>query len=259
MKRMIIIINLFLVLGCLIPIRAQTPFTTDDAEVTEEGKYHLEFLNEYDLLQKSLNPSLRQDSAIARFAFGITKRIEIGMDLPTVTIFNSNGTVPRRPMGIGDIGAHFKMKLSEEKEGSKMPAFAVAFALRFPSGNVARSLGSGVTNYLVYGVAQKSLTNKTKLRANAGILFAGNTVIGALGIKTTSGRLFSGGISVVKQYTDKLRLGGELTGVASSNFQLSKGQLQTTLGGNYNLRKNLALDFGLIIGRFPASPRAGVY
>jgi hypothetical protein len=47
------------------------------------------------------------------------------------------------------------------------------------------------------------------------------------------------------------------TTVVSSSFKLSEGQLQATFGGNYNLKKNFALDFGVIIGRFPASPRAG--
>jgi len=46
----------------------------------------------------------------------------------------------------------------------------------------------------------------------------------------------------------------ELTGAVTSNFQLSKGQLQALAGGNYAIRKNLTLDFGLVAGRFAASP-----
>lgn len=246
----------FIVFGNL-TVLSQTPFTTDDAEVTDKGKLHFELLNEYDVLQTSLYPNLRQDVAISRFAYGLIKNVEIGVDVPIVTLFNAAGTIPRRPFGFSDIGAHVKAKLREEKEGSRLPAFAVAFNLRFPTGNAANSLGSGVTNYQLYGVAQKSVSKKTKIRANAGVLFAGNTVVGVLGIRTTKGKLFSGGISVVKQYTDKLKLGAEVTAVASSSFQLSKGQLQSTFGGNYNLKKNFALDFGLIIGHFPASPRVG--
>jgi len=43
----------------------------------------------------------------------------------------------------------------------------------------------------------------------------------------------------------------------SRNSDLGKGQLQGQLGGNYTVRKNLTLDFGLITGRSSASPRLG--
>ena len=42
-----------------------------------------------------------------------------------------------------------------------------------------------------------------------------------------------------------------------SNFQLSKGQLATQIGGNYMLSKRFTLAFGVIGGRFVASPRLG--
>lgn len=179
------------------------------------------------------------------------------MDAPIVTIFNAQGTIPQRPLGISDTSVHLKAKLCEEKITSRIPALAASFYVRFPTGNSSSALGSGVTNYLLYGVAQKSISEKTKVRLNAGVLFAGNTVTGVLGIRTAKGKLFSGGASIVKQYTEKLKLGVELNSVVSGNFQLSRGQLQTTLGGNYNLRKNFALDFGFLLGRFPASPRVG--
>lgn len=236
---------------------AQTPFTTDDAEVTDKGKFHLEVLDEYDLLQKALVPSLRQDSALTRVSYGAAKNVELGIDVPVLAIFNAAGTVPQTSFGFSDIAFHIKVKLREEKEGSRMPALAGAFYVRFPTGDASRSLGSGVRNYQFYGVAQKTLTKTTKLRANLGVLLAGNTEFGALGIRRTSGKLFSGGLSFVKQYTDKLRLGAEVTAVASGNLHLSKGQLQTTLGGNYQLNKKLTLDFGFLAGRFPASPRLG--
>lgn len=94
--------------------RAQTPFTTDDAEVTDKGKFHFEFLNEYDSLQKSLHPSLRQDAATSRFAYGLVKNVEIGVDVPIVTIFNARGTVPQRSFGLSDTSFHVKAKLLEE-------------------------------------------------------------------------------------------------------------------------------------------------
>ena len=64
-------------------------------------------------------------------------------------------------------------------------------------------------------------------------------------------------ISIIKKYCEKLSFGAELYGVVSRNFHLSQGQLQTTLGGNYSLNKHFTLDFGVIVGRYPASPRLG--
>jgi len=248
---------IFTVFGLLWISQAQTPFTTDDAGVTDKGKFHFELCNEYARLQKSLYPSRRQNTANSRFTYGLTKNVEIGVDVTVVTIFNARGTVPPRHFGFSDTILHVKVKLREEKEKSRMPALAAAFYVYLPTGDDANSLGSGITNYHLYGVAQKSITEKTKVRLNAGILFAGNTVVDVPGVRTAKGNLFSGGASIVKQYTEKLRLGAELTGVVSSDPWLNRGQLRTTVGGNYNLKKNLTLDFGFSAGRFPASPRVG--
>lgn len=101
------IFTLILVLvGCGLTSRAQTPFTTDDADVTDKGKYHYELLNEYDLLQKSLHPNLSQNITTSRFAYGLSKNIEIGVDVPLVTIFNAQGTVPQRAFGQSDASLH---------------------------------------------------------------------------------------------------------------------------------------------------------
>jgi len=237
---------------------SQTPFVTDDADVTERGKVHLEFLNEYDVLQRSAEPSLRQNATLLSVTVGVYKNVEVGVEVPAIIIFNTADTIPRRPLGLSDVGANVKMKLNSEKPGSRMPALGFVFAVRFPTGNRARDLGSGVANYQIYGIAEKSLTKKIKLRGNAGVFLAGNTAEGVLGVRTTNnGRLFTGGISITKQYTERLLLGAELTGVTNGSLELSEGQLQTMFGGNYQLTKKLALDAGIVIGRFPASPRFG--
>jgi hypothetical protein len=108
----------------------------------------------------------------------------------------------------------------------------------------------------LYGIAQKSVSNRTKARLNGGILFAGNTTTGVIGIKTR-GRVYTGAASFIRQFTHRLDLGAEIFGAVSANFKLNRGQLQTQFGGNYARRKNLTLDFGLTVGRFAASPRLG--
>src|SRR6187455_1159132 len=63
---------------------AQTPFVTDDADITDKGKVHLEFVNEFDVLQRSLHPGLSQNTFVARFAIGVHKKIELGIDVPAI-------------------------------------------------------------------------------------------------------------------------------------------------------------------------------
>ncbi|MEP6706643.1 MAG: hypothetical protein ABJC05_03945, partial [Pyrinomonadaceae bacterium] len=83
------------------------------------------------------------------------------------------------------------------------------------------------------------------------------TTTGVVGIKTR-GTVLTGGASLVKQFTPKLDLGAEMTGALTRNLDLSKGQLQVLFGGNYALTKKATFDFGIVGGRFAASPRAGV-
>jgi hypothetical protein len=78
-----------------------------------------------------------------------------------------------------------------------------------------------------------------------------------IGISKTRGRVFTANGSVTKDVSEKLRLGAELFGAVSNNFQLSKGQLEMQIGGDYKLTKEFSLSFGLLAGRFPASPRVG--
>jgi hypothetical protein len=129
--------------------------------------------------------------------------------------------------------------------------------VELPTGDASKQLGSGVMDVFLNGILQKSLTKKTTLRLNGGILFAGNTTTGDIGIKSR-GKVFVGGVSLVKQITPKLDLGAELTGAVTSSLSLSKGQLQTQIGGNYQFRKNASFDFGIVGGKFAASPRVGV-
>ena len=238
--------------------RAQLPFYTDDADTTDKGKFHFEFFDEHDILQRALYPSKRQNTANFTFNYGVTKRIEIDVDAPLLKIFNSKTSPEGNLSGIGDTQFGVKYRFYNESENSRLPAMAVVVYIEAPTGNASEQLGSGVTDYWLYGVAQKSLTKKTKGRLNAGILFAGNTSTGLVGIRTTKGQVFTANGSITKDFTSKLKLGAELFGGVTNNFQLSKGQLEAQVGGNYSLNKGFSLAFGILGGRFPASPRAGV-
>jgi hypothetical protein len=245
-------------LFCLLPLKvaAQQPFVTDDADVTDKGKLHLQISDEYDLLQRALYPGKTQNATNVEVDYGLWKGVEVGFAPPLLALHSSHVAVPQNAFGPGDSTLHVKYNFHKEREGSRLPAMAVSAVVQFPTGSVSQRLGTGLTDYYLNGILQKSVTGKTKLRLNGGILFAGNTVNGLLGIRTR-GRVFTGGASLVKQFTKRLDFGAEVTGALTGNFELSKGQLQTLVGGNYALRKKLSLDFGVVGGRFSASPRLG--
>ena len=236
--------------------RAQQPFYTDDAEVTERGRYSFQLVNELDVLPREVLPARAQHAANATLAYGLLRGVEVSVSAPVITVFNERGARPRTPAGLGDTSLQLKYNFLREREGSRRPALAVSFAVELPTGSVAKGLGSGLFDYSLNGIIQKTLTARSALRLNGGLVFAGNTTTGAVGLRTR-GLVFTGGSSLTRRFTRRLSLGAEVTGAMTGNLDLSRGQLQGQVGGNLAVRKNFTLDFGLIAGRFAASPRAG--
>ena len=236
---------------------AQQPFVTDDADTTPKGHFHFEFSNEFDWLQREAFPSIKQNTADFELDYGLFDRLEIGIEAPLLTIWNAPGNSPRTVSGPGDTNLSLKYNFLKERENSRAPALAFAFNLELPTGDTKRQLGSGLSDFYMNAILQKSLTSKTRLRLNGGILFSGNETTGVVGIKTR-GTVFTGGASLVKQLSPKLQLGMELTGALAGNQGLGKGQLQTLFGGNYQFKNNLSFDFGVVAGKYAASPRVGI-
>lgn len=242
---------------CLSVGTAQQPFVTDDSDTTPKRKFHFEFSNEFDWLQSSAFPAVRQNTADFEIAYGLLEDVEISLAAPLLTIFSARGTAPGRFSGLGDMSASVKYNFLKEKEKSRRPAMAVTINLELPTGDIQRQLGSGLTDVFINGIVQRSVTDKTKLRLNSGVLFSGNTTTGAIGIRSR-GTVFTSSGSVVRQFAPKLQLGGELAGAFARNAQLGKGQLRAMFGGNYQLRTNASFDFGVVAGKYDGSPRFGI-
>jgi hypothetical protein len=236
---------------------AQQPFYTDDPGVTDRGKFHFELANEFDALQSALYPNLRQNTLNYRLNYGLPWHLEVDVDSPYLGIFRTSAAQPRRSYGPGDTNLGLKWAIREEKDGSRAPALAASFYVEFPTGDTHNQLGSGLIDYALNGIAQKKIGHNARVTVNAGILFAGNTSTGLIGIQSTRGRVFTGGVSVIRKMSERLELGAELYGGVSSNLDLAKSQLQALIGGKYELRKGLSLDFGVLGGKYIASPRAG--
>lgn len=236
--------------------RAQQPFYTDDADVTARGQFHFETINEFGVLHGAARPALRQNSTNFTLAYGLFEHAEVSVSAPLVRVFNERGTNPRAPAGFGDASFQLKYNFLRERAGSRRPALALTFAFEAPTGSVAKGIGSGLADYSVNAVAQKSLTDKTTLRLNGGVVFAGNAAAGAAGAPVR-GRVLTAGGSLVRGFGERLALGAEVTGAHSPDSDLGRTLLQTQVGGNYTLGPRVTLDFGVLAGRHIASPRVG--
>jgi hypothetical protein len=249
--------TIVLMLLSALPLRAQQPFYTDDAEVSDRGALRVELSNEFDLLQHSAFPGLKQNTLVYRFGYGLTSRIELGVDAPLIAILKASSVASRDAFGPGDTNFAVKYKVAEEHPGSRLPAFALRMNVEAPTGNVKDQLGSGLVDYWLYGALQKTMPKKTVLHVNLGVLFAGNGATGLIGIPTR-GRAFTAGTSAIRRMRPKLKLGGEITAAIPNKLELRRGQLQVQVGGNLEIKKATSLDFGVVVGHFAVSPRFGL-
>jgi hypothetical protein len=238
----------------LASLRAQLPFYTDDPAVTGPFQWHFEFFNEFDGLQSAQFPSLRQNTANYKLNVGLPHGLEIDFDSPYLSIFRDLSAAPQTSSGIGDTNLGIKWNFRKE---TTLPAMSASMYFEFPTGDTNQQLGSGLTDYWLNFIGQKHLTEKTRLTGNLGILFAGNTSTGLVGIRTTRGRVYTAGLSVLREFTPKLTLGAELYGGFTNQFDLGKSQMQVLAGGTYAIRNGLSFAFGLIGGKYIASPRIG--
>lgn len=235
----------------------QQPFLTDDADVSPVGHFHLELISEFDRLQFTSYPTLRQSTTRFQLTYGLWENLEIGFDAPLIAIYNASQSGTPNTSGFGDFDLQMKYRLRTEHDGSKMPAVTVGFYVETPTGNVQKQLGSGIADYWLSGILQKHVTARTVVRLNSGILFSGNTLTGAIGIRSAHGKIFTGASSVTYQLNDRLLVGAEIAGAFTQQFDLGKAQVQSLFGVKYALTKTLGFDFAITGGKYEGSPRLG--
>jgi hypothetical protein len=234
---------------------AQQPFITDDTDVAEVHRFHLELLSEYDSLQKTAYPTVRQNTTRLQLTYGLLRNLEIGVDGPLLYIQNAAGAP--NAFGFGDVDFQAKYRIISERENSPRPAIAMGLYIEIPSGDPRNQLGSGLADYWLNSIVQKSLNSKLTYRLNAGILFSGNTLTGAIGIISTRGQVYTGSSSATYQLTKRWLLGIEVAGAFTQQFNLGKSQLQVLTGSKYELTRTVGLDFAVTGGKFEGSPRLG--
>ncbi len=250
-------VALLLALAAAQQAHAQQPFLTDDADTAAKRHFHLEILSELDRLQSLAYPTLRQNTTRIQLTYGLLERLEVGFDGPLLAIYNARGTDTPNAFGFGDLNLQMKYRLHSEGDDSIWPAVTVALYIEVPTGDSSNQLGSGLADYWLNVILQKKLTPRLTAHLNSGLLFSGNTLTGAIGIRGTRGRVYTGASSLTYQLTPKWLIGVEVAGAATQQSSLGKAQLQSQLGAKYMINKVIGLDFALTGGKFEGSPRVG--
>jgi len=252
------LVRLLLYLVCAIGsawrLPAQMPFYTDDPNVTERGKWHFEFFNEFDGLQSSQYPDLRQNTANFRLNYGLPHNLEWDVDFPYLSIYRAPEAQSVSGIGDADMGIKWKFRKSRRPFS---PALAASLYIEFPTGDTHKQLSSGLKDYWLNFIAQEPFSDKTRLTMNLGFLFAGNTSTGVVGIETTRGHVYTGGLSLQHDFSPRLTLGAEIYGGIADTDGLDRDQLQGLGGGSYTIRNGLSFAFALLGGKYEASPRIG--
>jgi hypothetical protein len=231
------------------------PFYTDDPAVTDRRIVHFEFFNEYDALQSSQFPNLNQNTANFKLNYGFPHNLEGDIDVPYLSIYRTKEH--ETSAGVGDFDLGLKWGIRKLVPSSRIPALGASLYIEFPTGNVQQELGSGLHDYWLNTIAQEPFGEKTRLTANFGYLFAGNTSTGVIGVQTTRGHVYTGGLSLLHDFTRNLTLGAEGYGGIGDTKSLGKDQLQFLIGGSYQLRDGLSVTFAILGGIYEASPRTG--
>ena len=228
---------------------------TDDPGITGLKTVHVEIFDEIDGLQSSQFPDLRQNTANVRINFSPMKHLEVDFDAPFIVIQRAQPAGASQ--GVGDTNMGAKWNFREAEPGSTRPAFAVSFYIELPTGNARQEIGSGLTDYWLNFVMQKPLSDATRVNFNVGVLFAGNTSTGVVGIQTRHGQVYTGGLSLVHDVTSRVSLGGELYGGISDGAGQNKTQLQAMAGAQLLVWEGFSVSLGILGGSYGATPRIG--
>src|SRR6266568_2765847 len=123
--------QMFWTLCLAAPLPAQLPFYTDDPAVTERGKWHFEFFDEFDALQHPQYPNLRQNTANYKLNYGLPYNLELDVDAPYLSIFRALGTPTST--GTGDLNLGVKWNFHKESQTSRLPALGASLYIEFPT------------------------------------------------------------------------------------------------------------------------------
>lgn len=236
------------------PAFAQQPFVVDDAGVAGRGLWHVEISNQVDILRPAARPARWQNVLEWEVDYGLGGRLEAAAILPVVSVFSDSTGGPVSASGVGDATVGLKWRLTADAAATH--ATAVSASVEFPSGSQRRGLGSGLVDYGVNVVSEHLLHPQATMRVNAGAVLAGNTQVGALGIRQR-GAVLTSGVSLVGALNRVVQAGAELTLAWSQKTSLAGSAAGWQVGANIAVRDGATIDASVLGGWFDASPRWG--
>ena len=164
---------------------------------------------------------------------------------------------PQLPPATGDTNLGMKWNFHKEVQGSRVPALGASLYIEFPTGDARQQLGSGLTDYWLNFIAQKSSRTRPGSTRILAICSPAIPAPACWAFKPRAAMFTPAGLSVLHDFTARLTLGGEIYGGFTNNGNLGRSQLQALVGGQYAIRNGLTFDFGLLGGKYIASPRIG--
>src|SRR5262249_40128366 len=154
--------------------------------------------NEFDGLQSSEFPNLRQNTANFKLNYVLPHDLELDLDAPHLSIFRAART--QGAACIGDANLGLKWTFHSDTTRPHIPVLATSFSVDFPTGNKLQQPRPGLTDYWLNFITQEPFTDKTKLNMNLGILLAGNTSTGVVGVQTTRGQVYTSGVPLLHDF-----------------------------------------------------------
>jgi hypothetical protein len=208
------------------------------------------------VLPKSAAPDHWQEWNNFVAQYGVASRLELDVDFPILLINRYSGAELPDAFGFGDIDFAAKYRFVDEDFSGWRPALAASASVELPSGDAATQLGSGYTDLVLNTIGQKRLSETVILQLNLGFQLNGNTLTGAIGIRTP-GKILSEGASVHVIVSPSLLIGVDLNGAQIHTTHSHDAQLQLTLGAIYALGDRMSLTLGALTG-WHDSPKGGV-
>jgi len=207
---------------------AGRPLTVDDADPVEQGRFEFELglVYEHDPVCDAWE-----------FPFGLTAgilpQLEAGVGFGGLVEERTELGERDHESGIGDLTVGTKWQFL--KETGWLPRQALAAAVKFPTADDDKGLGSGKTDYDLTWIASKMLNEKTGLHVNAGYTWVGEPP------GENVGDVAHYGLALDYQLTEAVQWVGEL--FAEKELQGgTQTVVQYTSGFRWSATKSLTLD-----------------
>ena len=171
----------------------------------------------------------------------------IGLEFEVDNIASQLDSSFAQTTGVGDSRLTAQLDLIDDAEG--VASFAVSYFIKIPSASVVKGLGSGRLDHKFAALISKKIGG-VDVDINAALLVNGKQ--GESGFVT--GGEYS--IAVTHDLTKKFNLLAEVFGETKDSDQ-PKGLFASGVA-SYQITKKANLNFGVIVGLMPSSPRFGL-